>query len=239
MNRRSRLLVGFILIIILAAAPLSFISKSSAEDNKKNVLILNSYHHGNKWTDDETHGVIEALVPMENDLNIYIEYMGTKWTSDDRYFEQLRLTMKHKFRNVRFDVIILSDNDALNFMIKYRDDIFGKVPTVFCGINFFTDEDLKGQPFYTGINETADFEGTLEIALRLHPSTQKVIVISDTTTTGKRLRDEFTKAMPVFQDKVQFEFLDDIEMERLLERVGNLSSGSLIFYTLFSQDKAG
>jgi two-component system cell cycle sensor histidine kinase/response regulator CckA len=238
-NRSARFLLIFLSIAVLIGAKLSFASYTSAENNKKNVLILNSYHQGYKWTNDEIKGIITALDPAKKNLNIYIEYMGTKWVSDDQYFEQLSLTMKHKFRNVRFDVIVLSDNDALNFMIKYRDDIFGKVPTVFCGVNYFTDNDLKGQPLYTGINETADVKGSLEIAMKLHPSTKKIFIINDTTITGQRIHDELTKVIPDFQNKVQFEFLEDIEMGRLLEAVEKLPSDSLIFYTLFFRDKAG
>jgi PAS domain S-box-containing protein len=236
--RQNRFLIFSLSIAILMVATLSLVPGTSAGD-KKNVLILNSYHQGYKWTDEETQGALKALDAMKDNITIYIEYMGTKWVGDDQYFEQLHHTMKHKFRNVRFDVIILSDNDALNFMVKYRDDIFGKVPTVFCGINYFTDGDLKGQPLYTGINETADVKGTLEIALRLHPSIKKVIITNDTTITGRRLHDELTKVIPAFQDKVQFKFLEDIEMGKLLEEVEKLPSDSLILYTLFFRDKTG
>jgi len=238
MNRHNRLFVIFLFIAVVSGAALSFPSNTFAQ-NKKNVLILNSYHQGYKWTDEETRGAIEALAPIKDSLKIYIEHMGAKWASGDAYYEEFHRMMKYKYKGVRFDVILLSDNDALNFMTKYRDDIFGKVPTVFCGINYFTDDDLKEQPLYTGINETVDIRGALEIAFRLHPSTKKVIVINDATITGKRLHDEISKIIPAFQDKVQFEFLEDIEMETLLKRVETLSLDSLILYTIFSRDKNG
>ncbi|MEN6490020.1 MAG: ABC transporter substrate binding protein, partial [Smithella sp.] len=216
-----------------------FLGSSAFAEEKKNVLILNSYHQGYKWTNDETRGVVEALAPVNDKIKIYIEYMGTKWMSSDQYFEELNRMLKFKYRNTRFDLIVLSDNDALNFMVKYRDGVFGRVPTVFCGINYFKDDDLKGQPLYTGTNETVDIKANLETILRLHPSTKKIIVVNDTTTTGKRLNAEFMKVIPAFRDRVRFEFLEDIEMEKLLEKVENLPSGNVIFYTIFFFDKAG
>lgn len=237
-NCRQNFFLIFTIFAAILMATLLLAPDASARD-KKNVLILNSYHQGYKWTDDETRGITEALNSMKDNITIYIEYMGSKWISDQKYFDHLRQTMKHKYRNVRFDVIILSDNDALNFMVKYRDDMFGKVPTVFCGINYFNDKDLQGQPLYTGINESADLRGTLDVALRLHPNTKKVVVINDTTITGRRIHDELTKVTPSFQNKVQFEFLEDIEMGKLLEEVAKLPPDNLILYTIFFRDKLG
>lgn len=124
----------FLLLFLSVAALVSpyFVSSAFAEA-KKNVLILNSYHQDYKWTNDETRGVVEALAPVNDKIKIYIEYMGTKWVSGDQYFEELNRMLKFKYQNIRFDVIVLSDNDALNFLVKYRDGIFGRVPTVFCG----------------------------------------------------------------------------------------------------------
>ncbi len=230
----------FLLLFLSVAALVSpyFVSSAFAEA-KKNVLILNSYHQDYKWTNDETRGVVEALAPVNDKIKIYIEYMGTKWVSGDQYFEELNRMLKFKYQNIRFDVIVLSDNDALNFLVKYRDGMFGRVPTVFCGINYFQDNDLRGQPLYTGTNETVDIKTNLETILRIHPATKKIIVINDTTITGERIKTELMKVIPVFQNRVRFEFLEDIEMEKLLEKIKNLPPDNVVFYTLFFLDKTG
>ncbi|MEQ8162989.1 MAG: ABC transporter substrate binding protein [Smithellaceae bacterium] len=235
----NKQLIFLLLILLIAASASSSFVTSAFAEAKKNILILNSYHQDYKWTNDETRGVVEALAPVNDKIKIYIEYMGTKWVSGDQYFEELNRMLKFKYQNIRFDVIVLSDNDALNFLVKYRDGIFDRVPTVFCGINYFQDDDLKGQPLYTGTNETADIKTNLETILRLHPATKKIVVINDTTTTGKRIKTELMKVIPVFQDRVRFEFLEDIEMEKLLEKIKNLPPDNVVFYTLFFLDKTG
>jgi two-component system, cell cycle sensor histidine kinase and response regulator CckA len=237
-HRQNQSCVALLSGVALLVATLSLASSAIA-DNKKNVLILNSYSQGYKWTDDETRGAIETLAPLKNDLKVYIEYMATKWVSDDQYYEQLHHLMKHKFRNIPFDLLISMDNDALAFLVRYRDDIFGKVPTVFCGVNDFTDDDLKGQPLYTGINETADFKATLEVALKLHPLAKRVVFINDSSVTGRRAREEFRESVHSLQDRVQLEYLEDLAMPELLERVERLPDDSLILYTFFSRDKTG
>ena len=235
-HRQNGLCIAFLAGAALLVAILALAS-STVADNNKNVLILNSYNQGYKWTDDETRGTVETLAPFKKELKLHIEYMGTKWVSDEEYFEQLQRLLQHKFRNMHFALIISMDSDALGFLVRYRDDMFGRVPVVFCGVNFFSDDDLKGQPLYTGINETADFQATLQLALRLHPGTRRVVFISDLTTTGKRVREEFMEIVPRFQDRVHFEFFQDSTMPELLEAVAKLPDDSLILYSFFSRDR--
>ena len=96
---------------------------------KKKVLILNSYHIGYKWTDDIVKAIQHVL--SDKSISLYIEYMDTKRISDERYFQQLHEIYKLKYDKVKFDVIISSDDDAFNFLGKYRDDIFPNTPVVF------------------------------------------------------------------------------------------------------------
>jgi len=42
---------------------------------------------------------------------------------------------KTKYKNINFDLILSSDNNALDFLKKYRDTIFGDVPVSFSGVN--------------------------------------------------------------------------------------------------------
>ncbi len=102
---------------------------------------------GFKWTDEETQGAIAALNAAGVASKFYVEYMGTKWTFDKQYFEQLHDTYKLKFRTIHFDLIIATDDDAFNFLLNYRDDVFGKVPVVFCGVNWFNQERSKAARF--------------------------------------------------------------------------------------------
>ena len=206
---------------------------------KRNVLILNSYHHGYKWTDDETQGILSQLDSMKSDVKIYIEYMGTKWINDKQYFEKLRDMYKHKFRRVPFDVIIATDNDAFDFLRWYRDDVFGKIHVVFCGVNWFKDEDLRGYSLFTGVNEDADIAATLNIMLKLHPQTKHIYFVIDSTTTGRIIHDKVQEIMPLYRSKVTFHLLEDMAMEKVIDTVANVPENSLVLLTLFQEDKAG
>jgi PAS domain S-box-containing protein len=209
-------------------------------EGKKNVLILNSYHQGYKWTDDETQGAIAGLDPPRNDFKVVIEYMGTKWAYAEPYLEQLRSAYKYKFQGIRFDLIIATDDDAFNFLKRNRDELFPDTPVVFCGVNWFKPESVPaGFKGYTGVNEDADIPATLDSMLNLHPGAKKIFVVTDMTTTGKKVHAEFAGIIPKYKDKVSFTFLDDMDMSEILDTVGKLGDDSLVLITVFQKDKAG
>ncbi len=229
-----------ILCMFVYLPSISIASGGVRIEGKKNVLILNSYHQGYKWTDDETQGALTGLDPVRNDFKVVIEYMGTKWAYAEPYFEQLRGTYKYKFQGIRFDMIIATDDDAFNFLKRNRDELFPNTPVVFCGVNWFKPESVPaGFKGYTGVNEDADIPATLDLMLNLHPGAKKVYVVTDMTTTGKTVHAQFEGIVPKYKDRVSFTFLDDMDMSEILDTVGKLGNDSLVLMTIFQKDKAG
>ncbi len=216
-----------------------FLSPEADAQTTKDVLILNSYHQGYKWTDDITRGILSALSPESGNTRIFIEYMGTKWVKGKPYFEELRRIMELKFSKTRFDLIISSDNDAFNFLCDYRNELFGKIPTVFCGVNYLNAAELEGKAFFTGVSETADIKESLDLALKLHPMTKRIFIINDATISGRRVRAEIDRVLPHFKGKVRFEFEPDKSLDRIIKDVESLSSDTLIFYTFYLRDESG
>lgn len=232
----KRLLVTYCMacVILLVCS----VSTGTAAD-WKNVLILNSYHQGYKWTDDETRGMLDALVPERNRIKVTIQYLDTKRLSDNRYFQSLRDLFARKYQKSEFDVILAADNDAFTFLKKYRDDLFPGTPVVFCGINYLKEHDLEGTFLFTGVNEDADIAAGIDLVLRLHPDTREIIAITDTSVTGKAVRGEFEKVLPRYAGRIRSEILDDISMDDLRRKVSRLGKGSIVFYTFFFRDKNG
>lgn len=208
--------------------------------DRKNILILNSYHPGYKWTDDETIGALKALEPVKNTVTTHVEYMGTKWVQDTRpYLERLRGVYRQKFQAIPMSVIIATDNDAFDFLLRYRDEIFGRVPVVFCGVNWFREDSLKGKALFTGVNEDADIKATIDLMLKLHPTTKQIMVIVDTTTTGAIVREKLLELTPQYTDRVRFQVLRDLTIQEIIDRVASAPPDSLALMTVFQKDAAG
>lgn len=205
----------------------------------KTALILHSYYKGYRWTDDENRGIDSVLSPVLGAANIYIEYMDTKRFAGRDSLEQLAEVYRQRLGSHQFDVIVATDNSAFDFLRQYRDRLFPGTAVVFCGVNYFQEDDLKGHRLFTGVSEEADVKDTLELALRLHPETDHVYVVNEVTETGQTVHDEIVKLMPSYAGSVDFTFLENYSMPDLLATLRKLPGHSLVFYSFFSRDSTG
>ena len=144
------------------------------------VVILNSYHPGEIWTDNELAGLLPVLRRAYSGWTPIVEYLDAKRFPGPDYLALLKDHLIRKYQHRRVDLLIALDNPALDLALKYRRELFTGVPIVFAGINGFRPE-LLSQDEITGVAETEDMEGALKLALSLHPNTRHVLAIHDYT----------------------------------------------------------
>ncbi|MCE5286085.1 MAG: diguanylate cyclase [Pelosinus sp.] len=203
---------------------------------KKQVLVLNSYHFGMTWTDSLSAGIRSGISENAN-IDLYYEFMDTKKNTGPEYLQKLYELYKYKFQNKHFDAIITSDDDAYNFILKYSWEIFPDTPVVFCGVNYFEDNDLIGHPLITGLVELIDVQKTIEIALKLQPKVKNVVVINDKSVTGDANRKLVNDVIPQFPS-TNFIFYDDMNMSEIQDRVAKLPDDTIILLMSFNKDKS-
>ena len=238
----SLMVVTLLLTVVLvgcapekpAASPVSDV----VQGVRKQVLFINSYHPGYKFSDDITRAITEAF-NEQGGIDLRIEYLDSKRVNSPEYLEQIQQLYQKKYKDAQIDLIMSSDDAALNFLFKYADSLFPNVPVVFAGANFFDVSRLAEYERFTGISEEADITGTLNVALSLHPDVNHVVVVNDKTVTGQNVHKIFSEQIFSRYPQITFEFLEDVTMDEIRQRVGTLSSESLVLLTIFSQDKAG
>jgi ABC-type uncharacterized transport system substrate-binding protein len=206
--------------------------------DQRRVLVLNSYHHGYTWTDNILHAIEKKFKDNPNVI-LNIEYMDTKMINNPDHFEQLRQLYKNKYAQYKIDVIISTDDDALKFLRKYRDELFPGVPVVFCGVNNFTETKVADFNNYTGVSEESDFTSNFELILKLHPDVKRLYVINDGLTTARSLQTEFFEALKEYEDKFDFELLSDYTLQDLINKISSVEADSIVIYLSFFSDSTG
>jgi ABC-type uncharacterized transport system substrate-binding protein len=107
----------------------------------KKVLFIDSYHEGYEWSDGITSGVKKGLEGAGVELKVV--RMDTKRNPTEDFKKQAGLTVKEAIDAFKPDVVIAADDNASIYVIlPYFKD--GKIPFVFCGLNW--DASIYGFP---------------------------------------------------------------------------------------------
>jgi signal transduction histidine kinase/ABC-type uncharacterized transport system substrate-binding protein len=203
----------------------------------KNVLVI---HGGwpklpyNMVSDEQ----IESVISNNRNIRIQIfnEYMDEKRlaVSTQAFAEVLR----QKYTDKKVDLILAVSPAALNLLLGEGATLWPGVPIVFLIV------DRRMVPPHlpanvTGVMADVDFAGTLEFALRLQPETKQVFYIVGDSQYEQFLRHAAEGDLEPFAGRVQIEYLDHLPLSKLLTRVGQLPSNSVIFFQEFNRDVDG
>ncbi len=232
------------LVSLVFGAPLpayarAEVPRTVAIPERPAVLILNSYHSGYTWSDDEVTGILDVFHRQDKYWLPFVEFMDTKNFPKKEHFAFLKEVYRQKYRNAHIKLLVACDNPALEFALENRKDLAPEVSIVFCGINGYEPLMIAGHDRITGVAENLDINGTLESALTLCPRTRNVLVVHDFTVSGLGTRHDFDGVAPRFANRVRFETLPKITMEDLLQRVSRLPDDWIVLALSYSRDQDG
>lgn len=206
--------------------------------SKKQVLILNSYNKGLKWTDDIEKGIHSALSGQADSIEFIYEYIDSKRHQSPEYLQETYDYLLVKYQKETFDAIITTDDDAFNFIAKFCDKIFPETPVFFCGVNYLNESMLPAGCQITGVVEAYDIEANIDLALKLMPETHTILVINDTTATGLSNKKNLESIIPKYKDIVSFEIWEDVNFTDIQKNLLERTQGEIILLLSFNRDKS-
>ncbi len=193
----KRLAICVLLILIIAFLCLP----ASAEPcdytrPPKNVLVIFSYSPSYPSFDSLLDGLNEAFT--DYNVHLQVEYMDSKLMDSESAEALLLQLLEEKMKLLKhIDMVITFDDNALVFIDKYYETLFGagssgSIPIVFSGCNDFeTTESI----FYAHKNITGQLEPssrikTIDVATRLIPDYTSITILVDNSTTAKGLKTQ-------------------------------------------------
>ena len=226
-------------VLLIALFILLFIPPVPAEAGSCHILILNSYNPGLIFSDNEVSGIYSAF--SNESCEFSLEYMDSKRITTPEYLDLLQKSYTLKYRNVHFNAILSLDDDAFQFLLKNRDTLFPDTPVIFCGVNNFNNAMIAGHPQFTGVVETLSRNETIDLALQLHPGTERVLVVTDQTTSGEINRRIIEQAIAAGRFPVPVVFLDvdrkGLSLKELTDTLAHAPPHSVVYYSDFFQDR--
>ena len=209
-------------------------------ERTRQLLVLNSYHQTSVWTDQIMAGILPVLNDPGLPVEVHSEYLDAQRHPLAEIGGEVEALLAAKYRTTPLDLIIVSDDDALDFLLSRRQQLFPEVPIVFCGINDFHPRKLKDHTNITGVNQDIDVKENIDLARRLLPGLQRLVVVSDQTTTGRANSRKFQEAIRAnsYPD-LAFELFDDLTLPELIERIAALPKESAVLVLRIHQTSEG
>ncbi|MHB8975081.1 MAG: PAS domain S-box protein [Trichloromonadaceae bacterium] len=230
--------LGLCCLVLIFSWPGRAVAEPAAA---KSIFVLHSYHPGLAWTDGIMAGLQETFATSGETIQLHVDYLDTKRYHAPEYITDfLEQILPYKIENQPFDLLLTSDNDAFNFALNHRHDLFQGKPIIFCGVNGYEPQMLQGLGGITGVAEEPAVRETLELALQLHPQAQQIIVIGSTQdVSGRLIQGQVVEGSTDLARKVKFIFWNDLLWEEIEQSIPTLPSDSLVFLTSVIQERSG
>ena len=228
-----------ILSMIIALTPSPTLGQSMT---LYRILVLNSYHIGMTWEDRLNEGMLAELRRSGLTFDIFIEYMDTKRWPRERLFRHLAALYAEKYP-VAPDIILATDDSAVDFLLEHRDVLFPNVPVVFSGVNQIEKTHRIQAKGFTGLTETIDIKRTLDLMLKLHPNLQQVIAIADATLSShvqlEQYRDVVSEITAGGTSPVTFDEFKNWTFGELVDKLKALPPHTALLYLSANRDRNG
>jgi len=172
-------------------------------------------------------------------IEIYNEAMDLSRFGSNNYQSLLRDFLQTKYADKKIDVAIAILSPSLDFLLSHGSAIFPGTPIVFCGIDKIELGNRVLPPQVRGILLKREFAPTVEIALRLHPKTERAVVVAGTSDFDTRLLEQAKIDFGFYEERLDFQYLTALPLQDLLTELSHLSPQTLVFYTTLFRDGAG
>lgn len=185
-KRRKQLIVAVIVMIVFhVSVPLSQRVYAVEESTSTKILVLNSYSQDFAWTYEQTDGIMDKIKDYKANISLFIEYMDYKNYPTKENLDYLYNYYKFKYQDKNIDIIITTDDAALQFALENRAELFSDAPIIFSGVNQEgVDTITVGYDRVTGVLEVIDPTETIQIARNVNPSLRNIYLLYDNSESG-------------------------------------------------------
>ena len=213
-------------LVILLSIPGALASRSGPI----NVLVMHWYdraYSSNDAFDQALHAALEASEP--EGVEYYSEYLETNRFPGEEQAHLLSEYLRQKYAGRRLDAIITGTSQTLDFLLKYRHELFPGVP-----IAFATERPVSGavvsEAEAAGFTFGNTYAKTLDLALKWHPGTKQLFVVSGTLNHDNAIESIVRDDLRPYERRVAITYLTDFAPDQLAARIRTLPKDSLILY---------
>ena len=219
---------------------LLFCARPAIAEPPDGVLLL---HSNQRATPAQVviEDTLRAFVAQDlgRPVRVFSEYLDDESSAVESFGEAEAVLLREKYveRNIR--VIVADAFPALQFAIKFRERIFPGVPIVHVAVARDRLERLAPPLDVAGHSEDLDPTPTLQLALKLHPNTTRLVFIRGASDLDRLWDGRLRAAVQGVGTGLDVEYLSGLSTAEVLRRVRALSPGAVVFSPGYFVDGLG
>ena len=225
-QRKSIVVAVFVVCVFTLALP----RVSAQAPTPKRVVVLywdNKDFPGNIRFEESFKTRLQ--LPQRQDVEYFPEYFELSRFPEEKHILSFRDYLEGKYANRTVDVVVASADGPLNFLLKYRANIFPSSSIVFVANDPPRPDALLIWPGATGVRYQNSYRETLDLALRLHPKTDHVFVVSGSPQRDRRYERAAQAELFDYGD-IEIGYLTDLPLPELIATTKSLPPNSVILY---------
>lgn len=216
-------------LIIFITCNTNIVYAEESKTEKLDVLFISAYNLGFMSFEDQVEGI---KVGLNNNVNLKVEYMDLKTIASEENEIKFYNLLKLGFENYEtYDAIIAGDDEALEFCLKYRNDIFKDIPISFLGIQ---KENVLNEAFtyekISGVREMESIAANLELIKKFHPTVDNIIFVGN--NIGDYYDDDVRNNPSFTFDRI---ITSELSIDEFKKAIANIKSNSAII-SLYPED---
>lgn len=220
-------------VFIFSLAIFMFITpeKAVSAKEKSSVLFISSNSPSFISFSDQYNGIVAGF---GNDVELLVEYMDFKTFDSEEFEMNFYQMLKYKLNNYKnIDAIILGDDGALEFAMKYWEDLFKDTPMVFFGVSRKLNiESSKKFHNITGIAEIDSIGANIELINKLHNNYKNILMITDAENYCAELVDEFYSYSSKYRGfNFSHVYSANMDLKEFQEFLNNIDNETVILHT--------
>ena len=172
-------------------------------------------------------------------IEFHSEFLDVSRFPGEAQQQRERNFLRDKYRERLPDLVIAGGGPALEFLLKYRAELFADVPIVHCSVDAealaheMPDAKIAGIPIHRWA------ASTLELALGLQPETRQVAVIAGSTLEDLESAERFRREAALFAGRVSFTWLTNLSLSDLRVQLSRLPDQTIALYLTMFEDATG
>jgi len=226
---------------LLVAASCLLLAPATFAAEIKNLLVLYSNNRlvpGNVAVDRGIRSIMTSS--PDRPVEIFNEFLDWPHFGGEAYEATMSRYLRDKYAARPPTAIIAVNDNALDFLVRNRAQLFPAIPVILTVVSKSYLQSIPTLPSdVVGVPAEYDFSGTIEQALRWHPDTRRLFVVTGASERDRGWEARLRREVPAIAGSVPVEFLAGLPSESVLRRLGELGTDGLVFTPGYFEDGAG